>query len=96
MIIKKTRWSHVNKINNNNNVTMDTEQVLSLVEVVRDMGNTFFDDTPELLSLDMRDIIDESVVATIETLGIEQYKSYCNSWAHYKELYCSFQSSKAK
>ena len=60
------------------------------------MGSTFFDDTPELLSLDMRDIIDESVVATIETLGIEQYKGYCNSWAHYKELHSSFQSSKAK
>ena len=46
------------------------------------MGNPFLDDTPELISLDMRDIMDESVVATIrtiETLGIEQYKSYCSS-----------------
>ena len=72
------------------------------------MGNPFLDDTPELLSLDMRDIMDESVVTTIRTiepLGIKEYKSYCSSVIQdcthsihepIKKNSYSFQNSKAK
>ena len=46
------------------------------------MGNPFLDVTPELLALDTRNVIDESVVKTVrtvETVGKEQYKAYHDS-----------------
>jgi hypothetical protein len=46
------------------------------------MDNPFPDDTPELLMLDTRDVIDESVVntvRTVEALGKDQYNNYRKS-----------------
>lgn len=43
------------------------------------MGNPFLDDIPELLMLNTRDVVNESVaktVRTIEALGEEQYNVY--------------------
>ena len=54
-------------------------QVLALVETFEDMGNPFLDDTPELLSLDKRHVIDESVahsIRSIEALGKEKFREY--------------------
>ena len=54
-------------------------QVLALVETIEDMGNPFLDDTPELLSLDKRHVIDESVahsIRSIEALGKEKFREY--------------------
>ena len=51
------------------------EQANNLVQSINEMGNPFFDGTPELLMLDTRNVIDESVVKTvrtIEALGKEQ------------------------
>lgn len=58
------------------------QQTLSLVKIIHDMGNRFLDDTPELLTLDTRNVIDESVVQTVRTveaLGKDQYKHYHQS-----------------
>ena len=44
------------------------EQVLALVQTINEMSNPFQDDTPELLMLDTRNVIDESVVKTVRTL----------------------------
>ena len=54
----------------------------NLVQSINEMGNPFFDGTPELLMLDTRNVIDECVVKTvrtIEALGKEQYKNYNES-----------------
>ena len=43
------------------------------------MGNPFLDDTPELLSLDKRHVIDEFVahsIRSIEALGKEKFREY--------------------
>lgn len=43
------------------------------------MGNPFLDQPEELLTLDMGNVLNESVietVCTIESLGKEQFKSY--------------------
>ena len=53
------------------------QQVLALVETIEDMGNPFLDDTPELLSLDKRHVIDESVadsIRSIQALGKEKFR----------------------
>jgi hypothetical protein len=58
------------------------EQAVNLVHTISEMGNTFLDDTPELLMLDTRDVIDESVVntvRTVEALGKDQYNTYRKS-----------------
>ena len=55
------------------------KQVLALVQTIEDMGNPFLDGTPELISLDMGDIVDESVVDTvrrIKTIGQNQFNEY--------------------
>lgn len=41
------------------------EQVLALVHTISGMSNLFLDDTPELLTLDTRNMVDESVVNTV-------------------------------
>ncbi|KAG1662386.1 hypothetical protein GQR58_020959 [Nymphon striatum] len=54
------------------------EQALNLVQVIEDMGNPFLDNTSELLALDTRNVLDESVaitVQTIEALGTDQYST---------------------
>ena len=51
----------------------------SLVQVIRDLGNPFIDDSDELVSLDTRVVLDESVVKTVRTvttLGKEQFITY--------------------
>ena len=56
--------------------------VLSLVEVINDMGNPFLDQSEDLLTLDTGNVLDESVVDTvrkIEDLGKEQFESYYKS-----------------
>lgn len=58
------------------------QQVLALAEIIKDMGNPFLDDTPELLSLDKRHVVDECVadsVRSIEALGQEKFKEYQES-----------------
>jgi len=54
-------------------------QVLSLSETIRQMGNPFLDDFPDLLTLDSRNCTDESVVVTVRTLedvGRNQYQDF--------------------
>lgn len=54
-------------------------QVVSLVEIMTEMGNPFLDDTGELIILDTHIILDDSVVKTIrniESLGRQQYDEY--------------------
>ena len=58
------------------------QQVLALVETIEDMGNPFLDCTVELLSLDKRHVIDESVAGTIrsiEAVGEEKFREYQKS-----------------
>ena len=46
------------------------------------MGNPFKDDFPELIQLDSRNCVDESVVSALHTLedrGISQYKDFVKS-----------------
>ena len=48
-------------------------------QVIRELGNPFLDDSEELLALDTRNNLDESVmntVRTIHTLGKDQYDRY--------------------
>ena len=58
------------------------QQVLAFIEAVNDLGNSFLDDSSELLALDTQNVIDESVietVRTVESLGKEQYNQYYES-----------------
>ena len=55
------------------------EQASSLVQVISDLGNPFLDESDELISLDTRDVLDESVVKTVRTvntLGKGQFTNY--------------------
>ena len=48
-------------------------QVLDLVQAVNEFGNPFLEDSPELLTLDTRNVMDESVietVCTVQSLGM--------------------------
>lgn len=61
---------------------LSTSRQKNLVEVINEMGNPFLDDGYELLALDTRDVIDESVVITVrtvESLGKEKYEAYQQS-----------------
>ncbi len=56
--------------------------VQSLVDTINDFGNPFLDQSQDLLTLDTNDIVDQSVVETIqgiENLGREQFNSYFQS-----------------
>jgi hypothetical protein len=58
------------------------EQAVNLVHTISEMGNLFRCDTTELLMLDTRVVIDESVVNTVRTvdaLGKDQYNTYRKS-----------------
>jgi hypothetical protein len=58
------------------------QQVQSLAETMKDMGNPFVDETTELLTLDSHDIVNETVVNTVRTveeLGKKQYAEYQKS-----------------
>lgn len=82
------------------------EQVLSLIQTINDMGNPFLESTDELLSLDMQNVMDESVrdtVRSVELLGKDRYMqqlpkiSNCGLYSLYsqsyqKEFSCSFQT----
>lgn len=55
------------------------KQVNNLVDVIRRMGNPFLDNFPELVTLDNRDCMDDSVAAAIfnlEALGKNQYLDF--------------------
>ena len=55
------------------------EQAVSLAEVMSEMGNPFLDGSEELLALDTRNVLNESVVNTVRTvysLGKDQYDKY--------------------
>ena len=55
------------------------DHVSNLLDVFRDMGNPFCDSGNELLALDTRNVMDDSVVTTVRTittLGTEQYNQY--------------------
>ena len=55
------------------------EQVISLVSTIEDMGNPFLEKSEDLLVLDTKDIVDQSVVETvknIEQIGNEDYSKY--------------------
>jgi len=65
------------------------EQAQSLAEVIRETGNPFLYDNAQLLVLDSRDILNESVINTVrsvEKLGADQYKSI-PSIGHYRQYY---------
>ena len=56
------------------------EQVASLVRAINELGSLFLDDSEELLALDTRNDLDESVVNTVQevcSLGKDQYAKYC-------------------
>ena len=58
------------------------EQAQSLAEVIREMGDPFLHDNAQFLVLDSRDILNESVINTVqsvENLGADQYKAYHQS-----------------
>lgn len=58
------------------------KQTVDLVQVIGEMGSPFKDDIPELLALDTRNVIDDSVVSTVrtvESVGKAQYCSYNKS-----------------
>lgn len=55
------------------------KQTDSLIQVIREYGNPFQDDCPELLVLNTRDCADESVIHTvrhIREIGCEQYSTF--------------------
>ena len=55
------------------------EEVMSLVQVFNELGNPFLDDSDELMVLDTRNVLDESVVKTVRTIynvGKDQYNEY--------------------
>lgn len=49
--------------------------VLSLVEVIKDTGNPFLDQSEELLILDTCDVLGESVVETVRNWGKNSLKA---------------------
>lgn len=58
------------------------EQVLLLIQTIKDMGNPFLESTDELLNLDTQNVMDESVrdtVRSVESLGKDQYRNYQKS-----------------
>ena len=55
------------------------KQVRSLTSVMEGMGNPFLEESPDLLVLDTRDIMDEKVVETVRTIeiaGDHQYSKF--------------------
>ncbi len=53
---------------------------MSLAQVINELGNPILDDSDELLALDTRNVLNESVVTTVRTvlsLGRDQYAKYC-------------------
>ena len=55
------------------------EHAKSLVQVIDELGNPFLHDSDELLALDKRNVLNESVVNTVRTverLGKDQYAKY--------------------
>jgi hypothetical protein len=58
------------------------KQVVSLSKTITQMGNPFLDEFPELVTLDKRNCMDESVASamrTLEHVGKEQYIDYINN-----------------
>ncbi len=58
------------------------EQAKNLIQSINEMGNPFLDETDELLALDTRNVINESVVntvRTVEALGKQKYEAYTES-----------------
>ena len=65
----------------------------SLVEVIEEMGNPFFEDSKDLLRLDTRDMIDPAVASSVsqaENLGSSNMKHLFLN-AYWSDL-CLFQS----
>ena len=55
------------------------KQVSNLVDVIRRMGNPFLDDFPELVTVDSRDCMDDTVikaVVNLKQLGKTQYQNF--------------------
>lgn len=55
------------------------EQTLNLVDTFKKMSNPFLDDSSELVALDTQNVIDQSVVSTVQTvkgIGRDQYNAY--------------------
>lgn len=55
------------------------QDALKLAQTITEMGNPFLNDSPELLTLDTCDVLNESVVSTvrtIEALGKQQFEDY--------------------
>ncbi len=58
------------------------QQVLALIEAIRDFGNPFLEDSHDLLTLDTQNVMHESVIETVrivESLGKEEYNKYHDS-----------------
>ncbi|WAR07367.1 LOW QUALITY PROTEIN: hypothetical protein MAR_017325, partial [Mya arenaria] len=59
--------------------TAFAKQVMSLVSTIEDMGNPFLEESADLLVMDTKDIVSESVVKTvrnIEQIGVKAYDAY--------------------
>lgn len=59
--------------------TSFVKDVRSLIATIEEMGNPFLEETPDLMVLDTRDIMDSSVgetVRKVETVGKEQYTKF--------------------
>lgn len=54
------------------------QQINSLTDVIRTMGNPFQDDFPELIKLDTRDCVDAvaGTLSVLEETGKKQYNTY--------------------
>ena len=64
-------------------------QVLNLVKVFNTMGNSFKEETKDLMVLDTRDIVDQDAirsVSTIETLDLNQFNDFLSNRLKTKEM----------
>ena len=55
------------------------QQVNNLTATIKNMGNPFLDDCPELLALDSRNCFSENVISTVskvEAIGTAKYREY--------------------
>ena len=61
------------------------EQAVSLVHTFNEFGNPFLEHSSELLVLDTRNVMDQSVINTVNTIyevGKEQYAKYYKDVLH--------------
>lgn len=63
------------------------EHVANLISVINELGNPFLHDNEELVALDTKNVLDQSVVNTVRTIhktGKDQYAKYCKEVITYR------------